>query len=55
MIDITCKIVDEEKVFFIGYKKIGREFEMVKWLMSNDGISSSKAHKIVNKIKVSKS
>lgn len=44
---------EDQKVYYNGSTKIGTEFDMVKVLISS-GMSSSKAHKMVKKIKKGK-
>jgi hypothetical protein len=39
------------KTYYEANKKIGDSLAMVKYLMAHAGISSTKAHKIVDKIK----
>jgi hypothetical protein len=40
-----------EKIYYYDYKEIGGEWEMAKFIVSNNRISNSNAHKIVRKIK----
>ena len=39
-----------EKVFYLAGIEIGNKFQMVKFIISKYGVSSSKAHKMVEKI-----
>ena len=39
-----------EKIFYLAGKEIGNKFLMMKFIMSKYGISSSKAHKMVDKL-----
>lgn len=45
------KIQNNIRIYYASLKQIGTEFEMVKYLISSKGISSSKAHKVVRKMK----
>lgn len=45
---------NENKIYFIDNTRIGDEFSVVKFLMRSKRLSSSKAHKIVAKIKENK-
>jgi hypothetical protein len=45
---------DKEKVYFVSNKKIGTEYDMIKYLILRERISSSKAHKTIKKIKEKK-
>jgi hypothetical protein len=51
MIDKFYKMNGDKKQFYVNNTLIGQEFDMVKWLISNERISSSKAHKEVGKIR----
>ena len=51
MVEEYFKIENGSKIYYSKFQKIGTEFEMVKYLISNEKISSSKAHKRVGKIK----
>lgn len=51
MVDEYFKLENGVKIYYSKFQKIGTEFEMVKHLISTKKISSSKAHKEVNKIK----
>jgi hypothetical protein len=46
------KVADNKKMFFIDGKLIGNELDAVKYLMNKRGMSSSKAHKYILKLKV---
>jgi len=47
------RVVDGEKVYYIDNKKVGTEYDVVKLLIGK-GMSSSKAHKKITKIKENK-
>ena len=49
-------IINENKVriYFIDGKEVGEEFPAVKYIMLKEKVSSSKAHKIIKKIKETK-
>ena len=38
------------KIFYVSGKEIGDKFQMVKYIISRYGVSSSKAHKMADKI-----
>ena len=40
-----------EKIFYVAGKEIGNRLKMVKYIMSKKGLSSSKSHKYVDKIR----
>lgn len=42
------------RIYYINGKRIGKNFEIVKYLMNKNGWSSSKAHKFLGKIKEAK-
>jgi len=39
------------QIYYYDYKEIGDQLAMVKFIMSNNKVSSSNAHKTVRKIK----
>jgi hypothetical protein len=39
------------KVYYFNYREIGDEFTTAKYLMNNNRLSSSHAHKLIRKIK----
>lgn len=45
---------NEKKVYFIDNNRIGDELACVKYLIGNRRLSSSKAHKLIAKIKENK-
>jgi len=38
-------------IYYFNYKEIGDEFAAVKYVMNNNKVSSSHAHKLIRKIK----
>jgi hypothetical protein len=45
---------NEKRVYFIDNSRVGEEYITIKYLISNKRLSSSKAHKMVAKIKENK-
>jgi len=45
------KIIDDEKIFFVGKDKIGTEYNLIRILVTSGMTSSSNARKIIAKIK----
>ena len=48
---VYWKMIDDEKIFFIGVTKIGNEYNLVRKLVIGGMASSSGARKIIEKIK----
>jgi len=44
------RTIDDKKIYYIDNIKIGDHLKIISYLI-NKGISSSQAHKIVNKVK----
>lgn len=42
---------DGYRIYYIEGKRVGKNFELIKYLMNKNGISPSKARKILNKMK----
>jgi hypothetical protein len=49
---ISWKMENKKKMYYSSEKCIGGEYEVIKFLIAH-GISSSKAHKLIGKIKES--
>jgi hypothetical protein len=47
---VYWKSLEGGKVYYSGLNQIGKEFDVIKFLI-NKGLSSTHAHKIINKFK----
>ena len=47
---VYWKMINKSKIYFSGLNEIGGEFDVIKFLINN-GMSSTHAHKSINKFK----
>lgn len=47
-------IENGDKVYFINNKRVGTEYDAIKYLIASERMSSSKAHKLILKTKENK-
>lgn len=48
------KLENEKRIYYVDNKLIGEKFLVVKYLIAKKGMSSSKAHKRIDKIRLYK-